>query len=41
MRRTFNLGMGLVMIVPERQAGGVMSYLKRRKEPAAFIGEVS
>ena len=41
MRRTFNLGIGLVIIVPERQAGGVMTYLKRRKEPALFIGEVS
>ncbi len=41
MRRTFNLGIGLVMIVPERQAGGVMTYLKRRKEPAVVIGEVS
>jgi phosphoribosylformylglycinamidine cyclo-ligase len=41
MRRTFNLGIGLVIIVPERQAGGVMTYLKRRKEPAFFIGEVN
>jgi phosphoribosylformylglycinamidine cyclo-ligase len=41
MRRTFNLGIGLVIIIPERQAGGLMRYLKRRKEPAVFIGEVS
>jgi len=41
MRRTFNLGIGLVMIVPERQAGGVMAYLKRRKEQAVVMGEVS
>jgi phosphoribosylformylglycinamidine cyclo-ligase len=40
MRRTFNLGIGLVIIVPERQAGGVLAYLKRRKETAVLLGEV-
>ncbi|HMK39256.1 MAG TPA: phosphoribosylformylglycinamidine cyclo-ligase [Bacteroidota bacterium] len=40
MRSTFNLGIGLVMIVPEAQAGGIMAYLKRRNEPAVIIGEV-
>jgi phosphoribosylformylglycinamidine cyclo-ligase len=41
MRRTFNLGIGLVIIVPEHQAGGVMTWLKRRKEPAVLVGEVN
>ena len=41
MRRTFNLGVGLVIIVPEPQAGSIMTYLKRRKEHAMFVGEVS
>jgi len=40
MRRTFNLGIGLVIIVPEAQAGGVVTYLKRKKEPAVILGEV-
>jgi len=40
MRRTFNLGIGLVIIVPERQAGGVLAYLKRKKERAVLLGEV-
>ena len=41
MRRTFNLGVGLVIIVPERQAESVAAYLKRTKERAMFIGEVA
>jgi phosphoribosylformylglycinamidine cyclo-ligase len=41
MRRTFNLGVGLVIIVPEGQAESVAAYLKRRKERAMFIGEVA
>lgn len=41
MRRAFNLGIGLVIIVPAAQAAGVATYLKRRKESALFIGEVN
>jgi len=40
MRRTFNLGIGLVIIVPEEQAGAVSTYLKRKREHAVFMGEV-
>ena len=40
MRKTFNLGIGLVVIVPAAQAAGLLSYLKRKKERAVLIGEV-
>jgi phosphoribosylformylglycinamidine cyclo-ligase len=40
MRRTFNLGIGLVAVVPARQAGAVVSYLKRRKERPVIMGAV-
>ena len=40
MRRTFNLGIGLVVIVPASQAAAVVSYLKRRKERPVIIGAV-
>jgi len=41
MRRTFNLGIGLVLIVPSSQADAVVSYLRRRKESAVVIGDVA
>ncbi len=41
MRAAFNLGIGLVIIVPARQAPGVVAYLKRRRERAVIIGAVS
>ncbi|HTY59861.1 MAG TPA: phosphoribosylformylglycinamidine cyclo-ligase [Bacteroidota bacterium] len=40
MRRTFNLGIGLVIIVPARQSGIVVAYLKRRKERPVVMGTV-
>ncbi|HUI10144.1 MAG TPA: phosphoribosylformylglycinamidine cyclo-ligase [Bacteroidota bacterium] len=40
MRRTFNLGIGMVLVVPGAQAGAVVKYLGRRKEPALVIGDV-
>lgn len=41
MRRTFNLGIGLVAVVPRGQAGPVLAYLRRRGETAFRIGEVT
>jgi phosphoribosylformylglycinamidine cyclo-ligase len=41
MRRTFNLGVGLIMIVSPRHADGVMAFLKRRRERPILMGEVS
>ena len=40
MRRTFNLGIGLVMIVPERQAEDILRFLRRNGEDAVLMGEV-
>jgi phosphoribosylformylglycinamidine cyclo-ligase len=41
MRRTFNLGIGLVAIVPPTQSDAVMRYLTKRREKAFVIGEVT
>jgi phosphoribosylformylglycinamidine cyclo-ligase len=41
MRRTFNLGVGLVMIVAKNAAGSVLSSLKSQQENAYIIGGVS
>jgi phosphoribosylformylglycinamidine cyclo-ligase len=41
MRRTFNLGVGLVMIVNKNAADGILSSLKSQGENAYIIGKVS
>jgi len=42
MRRTFNLGIGLVLIVPEEAADRVMEALEKLKvENAYLIGQVA
>jgi len=41
MRQTFNLGIGLIIIVPKTQADAVCAFLKRRKEAPIVMGEVS
>ena len=41
MRRTFNLGIGLVLVVPPSQADAVVAALKRRKEIPVVIGGVA
>jgi len=40
MRRTFNLGLGLVMIVAKDRVDHLMGYLKSREENAYIVGEV-
>jgi phosphoribosylformylglycinamidine cyclo-ligase len=40
MRRTFNLGLGLVMIVSKERVDHIMGYLKSREEHAYIAGEV-
>ena len=40
MRRTFNLGVGLIMIVPQGDADNMMGFLKRRSDPGVVLGEV-
>ena len=39
-RRTFNLGVGMILAVPERQAARAESILKRIRESSFRIGEV-
>jgi phosphoribosylformylglycinamidine cyclo-ligase len=40
MRRTFNLGIGLIMIVSPKQAAKVQASLRRKRERSFIIGEV-
>jgi len=40
MRRTFNLGIGLVLIVSKTKADTLLSALKRKKETPIVLGEV-
>jgi phosphoribosylformylglycinamidine cyclo-ligase len=40
MRRTFNLGLGLVMIVAKESVDAMMAYLKSKQENAYIIGSV-
>ncbi len=39
MRRTFNLGVGLIVIVSKRRVDGVLGFLKKR-DPGVVMGEV-
>src|SRR5215472_15250373 len=41
MDRTFNNGLGMVAIVPAREADRVVAHLRRRKHGAHVIGEVT
>lgn len=41
MRRTFNLGIGLVLIADPKKADKALSLLKRRKEQPVIMGEVA
>jgi len=40
MRRTFNLGLGLIFIVQEKEVDHLLKYLKRKRERAYIIGEI-
>jgi phosphoribosylformylglycinamidine cyclo-ligase len=40
MRRTFNLGIGLVMVVSQKESGGILHLMKKKGEECAIIGEV-
>jgi phosphoribosylformylglycinamidine cyclo-ligase len=40
MRRTFNLGIGLIAIVPSRSANAVISLLRKKRDPGILLGEV-
>jgi phosphoribosylformylglycinamidine cyclo-ligase len=40
MYRTFNCGIGMVIVVPVERAGAALEFLKSRGEQASIIGEV-
>jgi phosphoribosylformylglycinamidine cyclo-ligase len=40
MDRTLNQGLGMILAVPPRVAGGVLAFLRRRRERAFVIGEI-
>jgi phosphoribosylformylglycinamidine cyclo-ligase len=40
MYRTFNMGIGMVLVVAEKDADDLMLRLKGLKEPASVIGYV-
>ena len=39
-RRTFNLGAGMILAVPEKKSGAAENVLKKAKEPFWRIGHV-
>jgi phosphoribosylformylglycinamidine cyclo-ligase len=41
MRRTFNLGIGMILVVGKPDAGAVLRALARKKERPTVIGEVA
>jgi phosphoribosylformylglycinamidine cyclo-ligase len=40
MRRTFNLGVGLILVVSAREASGVLKSLRAKKESPIIVGEI-
>ncbi len=40
MFRTFNMGLGMLLIVPQREAGHVAEFLKKRKESFCIVGRI-
>ena len=40
MRMTFNLGVGLVMIISPGEADGIQAALRRKRERSFIVGEV-
>ena len=41
MKRSFNLGMGMVMIIKKENITKAETYLKEKKEPYCILGEVA
>ena len=41
MRKTFNMGIGLVLVVADAEVADVLTFLKERGEAPLVIGEVS
>ncbi|MBU1027282.1 MAG: phosphoribosylformylglycinamidine cyclo-ligase [Candidatus Margulisbacteria bacterium] len=40
MYRTFNMGLGLIVVVDKKQVNKILAFLKKQKEKAYLIGEV-
>jgi phosphoribosylformylglycinamidine cyclo-ligase len=40
MRRTFNLGIGLAIVLPERASSDGIAYMRRKGEHPLVIGEI-
>ncbi|HCV44067.1 MAG TPA: phosphoribosylformylglycinamidine cyclo-ligase [Bacteroidetes bacterium] len=40
MRRTFNLGVGLIMIVPSKESAGVANLIRRKGDNCFLVGKV-
>jgi phosphoribosylformylglycinamidine cyclo-ligase len=40
MYKTFNMGIGMILVVEAKQADKLMAYLKKKKEVAYVIGEI-
>jgi phosphoribosylformylglycinamidine cyclo-ligase len=40
MRRTFNLGIGLIMVVSRKRAPDILKLLKKKRETGFVVGEV-
>ncbi len=40
MRKTFNLGIGMIVVVPKKAVDGVIRFLRKKGEPAKVVGEV-
>jgi len=40
MDRTFNNGLGMIAIVPAREADRVIGHLRRLRQPSYLVGEV-
>ncbi|MFA6431674.1 MAG: phosphoribosylformylglycinamidine cyclo-ligase [Candidatus Margulisiibacteriota bacterium] len=41
MYKTFNMGIGMIIVVPKKDGDKVMNFLAKKKEKAYLIGEVS
>ena len=41
MRRTFNLGVGLILLVDREGVDAVLSALRRKKEKPFVMGEIA
>jgi phosphoribosylformylglycinamidine cyclo-ligase len=41
MFRVFNMGIGYMIIVPKKEAEAALSILKKEKQPAKLIGEIT